>query len=209
MAHAAGHHAARLPWTLQHSAMPTGSGGRDIGIAEVERLLPRFERARWGGGLAIAYPEERDGVFRISHVPDQAQGQRSMFIDPGNGRILRDIGWRDYSPGARAIEWGVMTHLGRQYGLANQLINLGFCLAIIGFTVAGIVAWWHRRPVGSWGAPPRFPGDRLPLALVVTGLALAALFPLVGASLAAIAATAVVAAAGRALRLASGARLRH
>lgn len=179
-----GHHAEHgVPWTIRHSTPPAGSGARAIGIETVEAMLPLLDLARWGPGIRIFYPRGRAGVFTINYLPDKAQGQRTLYLDPGTGRIIGDVGWADYSPAAKAIEWGVMTHMGRQFGLANQLINLAFCLAIIGAVIGGLVAWWRRRTPRSFGAPPRQAGDRLPASLVVTGLALALLFPLVGASL--------------------------
>ncbi len=172
-----------VPWTIRHSASPTGSGGRAIGIAEVEARLPMLDQARWGPGIRVFYPRGASGVFMINYLPDKAEGQRTIYLDPGTGQILGDVGLMNYSPAAKLIEWGVMTHMGRQFGLANQLINLAFCLAIIAVVTAGLVAWWKRRAPGTLGVPHRQAGDRLPLPMILSGLVLAVLFPLVGASL--------------------------
>ena len=76
-----------------------------------------------------------------------------------------------------------MTHMGRQYGLPNQLLGLAVCLCLVGTTVAGVVLWWKRRPPGALAAPQRRAGDRLPRSIFVPLLLLAVLFPLLGASL--------------------------
>lgn len=185
-AHADQHAESGVPWTIQHSPRPNGSGTRGIGIGEVEARLIALDQARWGPGVRIFYPHDAAGVFMINYVPDKAQGQRTLYVDPGNGVILGDVGWADYSPAAKVIEWGVTTHMGRQFGLTNQLVNLAFCLAIIGAVVAGLLAWWKRRPLGTFGAPPHQAGDRLPAAMIVIGLAMAVLFPLIGMSLIAV-----------------------
>jgi uncharacterized iron-regulated membrane protein len=182
-AHAQHHSGADVPWTIRNTSPPTGSANQAIGIAEVAALLLMLDQRRWGPGIRIFYPGGPGDVFMINYVPDKAQGQRTLYVDPGDGRLLGDVAWDDYSPAAKAIEWGVMTHMGRQFGLANQLVNLAFCLAIIGAVIAGLAAWWKRRAPGTLGLPPRQKGDRLPLPLIVTGLVLALLFPLVGASL--------------------------
>ncbi|MFM9827880.1 MAG: PepSY-associated TM helix domain-containing protein [Sphingomonas sp.] len=183
---------AGIPWTIRHSTPPAGSGARAVGIAEVEALLPMLDQQSWGPGIRIFYPRGANGIFMINFLPDKAEGQRTIYVDPGNGRVIGDVAWADYSPAAKAIEWGVMTHLGRQFGLANQLVNLAFCLAIIGAVIAGLTAWWKRRTPGTLGIPPRQAGDRLPLPLIATGLVLALLFPLVGASLVAVGAIALM-----------------
>lgn len=173
----------KLPWTIRHSAMPQGSGMGPVGIARVETLLPLLDRARYGEGVRILYPQGPKGVFTVSYVPDKAEGQRTLHVDPGTGRVLGNVGWADYSPVAKAVEWGVMTHMGRQYGLANQLANLTVCLMLVGSVSAGLVLWWRRRPQGELGAPALQPGDRMPSEVKALLAVLAVLFPLVGATM--------------------------
>ena len=173
----------KLPWTMRHTPVPAGGGATQIGIADIERLLPMLDRARFGEGVRISYPKGAQGVFGISYVPDQAEGQRTIYVDPASGLILGNTGWADYSPVAKAVEWGVMTHMGRQYGLANQLANLLVCLVLVAGVVAGIVLWWCRRPKGNLAAPAQHVGDRLPPTVAGMIAVMAVLFPLVGASL--------------------------
>jgi uncharacterized iron-regulated membrane protein len=74
--------------------------------------------------------------------------------------------------------------MGRQFGVANQLIGLASCLAIIATVVTGTVMWWRRRPAGArLGAPRRIDGARIPAAFWPVIIGLSVLFPLVGASL--------------------------
>lgn len=172
-----------LPWSLTHHATPSGTHVMVAGIAPVEAALSRIEVATHGPGLKVNYPARPGDVFIASYVPAKAQHQRTLYLDAGDGRVLGSIGWSDYSPAAKAIEWGVMTHMGRQYGLPNQLLGLAVCLCLVGTTVAGVVLWWKRRPPGALAAPQRRAGDRLPRSIFVPLLLLAVLFPLLGASL--------------------------
>ena len=172
-----------LPWTIQHHGAPEGSHAPHASIGVVEPALARLEMPRFGPGVKISYPAEPGGIFLVSYVPSVAQGQRTLYLDPGSGDVLGDLGWKNYSPTAKAIEWGVMTHMGRQYGLANQLVGLAVCLGIVGAAVAGIVLWWKRRPAGTLAAPQLKQGDRLPRFLVVTLVVMGVLFPLLGVTL--------------------------
>ncbi len=177
----------KLPWTIRHSPVPqgslSGSGMGPVGIARIEALLPLLDRAHFGEGVRIIYPQGPKGVFTVSYVPDKAEGQRTLYVDPGTGRVLGNVGWADYSPVAKAVEWGVMTHMGRQYGLANQLANLAVCLMLVGSVSAGLVLWWRRRPQGELGAPVLQTGDRMPVGVKALLAVLAVLFPLVGATM--------------------------
>ena len=174
--------AAKIPWVIQHSPQPVG-GAPLVGIAKVEPHLAMLDRKQYGEGVRIFYPDEPGGTFMINYIPDKAEGQRTIHVDPATGRVLDDIGWEQYSPGGRAIEWGTMLHMGRQYGLMNQLANLAVCLALIGAVVSSLVHWWKRRPRGEVGAPTVQSGARLPVGLKLTLTGLAIIFPLVGASM--------------------------
>jgi len=185
-AHAVHGAAEKLPWTVRHSTAPATAGPRVLGIGDMEPLIARLDRRAHPEGLRIFYPASERGVFMISHAPDRAQAQRTIYVDPASGRVLGDIGWSGYAPVAKAVEWGVTTHTGRQYGRANQLANLTVCLLLIGSVVAGVLAWWKRRPVGTLAAPSKRDGDRLPTVLIWTIGATALLFPLVGLSLVAV-----------------------
>ncbi|MBK6672657.1 MAG: PepSY domain-containing protein [Proteobacteria bacterium] len=176
-----------LPWTIQHHGTPQGSAVPQARIGHVEGSLARLDTATHGPGVKVSYPAQPGGVFLVSFVPARAQGQRTLYLDPADGRVLGDISWRDYSPTAKAIEWGVMTHMGRQYGLINQLIGVFVCLTLVGTVVAGIVLLWKRRPTGRLAAPEVKAGDRLPRFLLVTLVTMGVLFPLLGATLAVVA----------------------
>ncbi len=171
--------AATLPWVIRQQAVPHASGPRRVGIAAVEPLLARLDRAQFGEGVRIIYPQAPGEPFTISYVPDRAEGQRTLYVDPVDGRVIDDIGWARYSPVGRIVEWGTMTHMGRQYGWPNQLANLIVCAGLIGSVVAGLTLWWRRRP----GSAPMGSSERLPAPLVALLAALGIAFPLVGASL--------------------------
>lgn len=174
---------AKTPWAIRHSHHPHGSGHGKASIADMEKLLPQLQTRQFGGGVRIFYPRDATGIFMISYVPDKAEGQRTIYVDPGTGKQLGNIGWREYSPLAKAVEWGTMTHMGRQYGLANQIANLIVCLVLIGSMVAGLILWWKRRPKGMLAAPTIKANDRMPGGVKALLIALAILFPLVGASM--------------------------
>lgn len=172
-----------LPWTIQHHGAPTGTPAARATIGVVEAALPRLDSERHGPGVKIVYPAGSAGVFLVSYVPARAQGQRTLYINPADGKVLGDLGWREYSPTARVVEWGVMTHMGRQYGRVNQLAGLFVCLTIIGAAIAGLLLWWQRRPPGRLAAVETRAGDRLPRFMVVTLCVMGVLFPLLGATL--------------------------
>lgn len=180
---------AAEPWTSQHHQVPAvpvnhrsaWPARAPADIAVLEPALALLPIAEFGPGVRVFYPkaaaEGNAEPFKISYVPDKAQGQRTLYVDPQSGAVLDDIGWSRYSLAAKVIEWGVMVHLGRQFGLVNQLLNLLFCLVAMFALLAGLRLWWQRRRSGRW-LPQRAKTDRLPLGLRVSLGVLVVLFPL-------------------------------
>lgn len=179
-AHAA--HGA-TPWALQgehlgHTAAPAPVDRAAALDAVVQTALAQGLPRPFG----VALSDDPALAWSVTHMAARAQDQRTLYVDP-TGKVVADIAYGDFGPAAQAIEWGVATHQGRQYGALNRWIMLAGCVAIWILALSGLAMWWVRRPKGRIGRPPRPVGRSryVLLAVVVTPLAL--LFPLVGASL--------------------------
>lgn len=193
--------AADLPWSMRQARPPLGGGAARVDLDQLVALAEA--RAMTGAVFRVIYPSEPGGVFTLSHVPDAAQGQRTVHVDPADGAVLQDVGWDQYSPLGKAVEFGVETHVGRQFGEANRLVMLASCVLLIATVMFGVAMWWTRRPKGALGIPPAREGYRPAWPILVAAVALGALFPLVGASMALIAALEWLAARLRARRTAA------
>jgi uncharacterized iron-regulated membrane protein len=183
---------------MDPSTAPTvaAAGPRPVPIAAV------LDIARQRGvtpGYVLRLPASAGGVYTIQSYPRQATGQRVIHLDQYSGRVIADLGFRDYGPVSKAVEWGIAVHTGGQFGLINQLVMLAGCLAIITLSVSAAVMWWRPRPQGRLAAPPApvQPGPVSGFALfaLATGL----IFPLLGLSI--LLAFAVDRLAPRALKL--------
>jgi uncharacterized iron-regulated membrane protein len=172
-----------LPWAIRISPSPAASGPENhMSIRDVLAIIDArgFDsRFIW----RVRYPGRPGDVFTASFVPDRAADQHTLYVDPNSGQVVGEVGWREYSPLGKAVEWGVTVHMGREFGRANQWAGLAICGLIVSSIVSGIVMWWKRRPQGTFGAPPRLPGARIPAWLLLVILILAVVFPLVGASI--------------------------
>ncbi|MEL6940526.1 MAG: PepSY domain-containing protein [Cyanobacteria bacterium J06598_1] len=136
-------------------------------------------------GFNITFPEGETGVYTASAFPNDPKQEITIHMDQYSGTVLASVGWKDYGLVPKAVELGVSVHMGKYFGLANQLVMLFAALVTILLAITGTVMWWKRRPKGSGliGAPPMPPyvqNWRVPVAIVaVLGLAL----PLMGLSL--------------------------
>lgn len=136
-------------------------------------------------GFNVVFPEGETGVYTVSAFPSDPTQEVTMHIDQYSGEVLADVRWKDYGLVPKAVEMGVAVHMGKYFGLANQLLMLAAALITMLLSITGVVLWWQRRPSGSGllGAPempPYVENWRLPL---VTVAVLGFIFPLVGFSL--------------------------
>lgn len=168
-------------WTMDAAEVPTAapSAARPLSVAAVERIARERGMAP---GYVIRLPASPGGVYTLQVYPKQATGQRVIHLDQYSGKVLADLGFRDYGRVSKATEWGIAVHTGGQYGLLNQLVMLAGCLGVIGLAVSAVVMWWRRRPRGRLGAPPR-PSAGAISAFALFALALGLLFPLLGLSM--------------------------
>ena len=174
-------HAQDLPWSIRHAPLPTRAGDADMTtIADLSQIAA--ERGIWRAGLRVIYPMHEDGVYTLSFVPDAAEDQRTVHVNPADGVILQDVAWENYSVLGKTVEFGVMTHLGRQFGEANRLTLLASCMLLVATVLFGLMTWWRRRPEGRLAAPPL--PDTVPYRVIVpVACVRGLLFPLAGVSM--------------------------
>jgi uncharacterized iron-regulated membrane protein len=168
------HRRAAVPWQDSPDRL---SLARIMAIAAERRVTAAY---------AIVLPQGPTGVFSIVTDRNRAFSRAYIHIDQYSGKILADIRYRDFGRIGKFYTFGIIAHEGQLFGLANQLVGLLVCLGIVTLAVTGLAMWWSRRPRGRFAVPvaPRlFAVSRGSVAVVV---ALAALLPLMAASLAAL-----------------------
>lgn len=163
-----------LPWTLREGGAATGAPG-DIGVDAVARIARHHGLA---SGYQLFLPAAPGAPYLVTAVTVQAQDARALAIEASDGAVAQDLDWRQFGVGARAVEWGVATHQGQQYGEANRLLMLAGCLCLLLLCLTAPVLWWKRR---FRVPPPVEPhvGRTLAVMMVTLGLFL----PLTGLSM--------------------------
>lgn len=177
-------HQGHTSWTMEQAKMPMSSapafGGEAFGL---DRAVAAFKQLGLAPGYAIALPSGPHGVYTGSVYPNDLSQQRVVHLDRYTGRVLLDMGYADYGPLGKGLEWGINVHMGQEFGLANQIVLALACVGIVLFCVAAGTMWWMRRPAGRLGVPAP-PADRRALRGVLTLLVVGGIiFPLMGASL--------------------------
>ena len=182
-------HMGHTTWSLEQARVPESTSTHAMGQPEMgqpinlDTAVDRFNQLGLAPGYAINVPQSPTGVYTASVYPNDLTRQRVVHLDQYSGQPLLDMSYADYGPLGKTLEWGINVHMGQEFGLANQLILLAACIAIVLLCVAGAVMWWKRRPTGGLGVPP-MPATRSALRGVMVLMVIGGIiFPLVGASL--------------------------
>jgi uncharacterized iron-regulated membrane protein len=175
-AHAhAGHHAHHAP------AAPLAEGPFEHTLP-LDHIVALAREHHVPEPFAIALPVGPSGVYSVLSDRTQPFKRAYLHVDQYSGRILADVRFKDFGYLAQFFSWGIVAHEGQLFGLANQILGTLAALGIVLFGVSGLILWWQRRPAGQLAAPVS--GSSLPRPVLFGTLALAALLPLLAASLA-------------------------
>lgn len=178
------------PWAVGNSRVPTSA--EPLAAQAQPKPLPLghvvAQLASLGltDGYNIVLPTSPTGVYSVSYFPNDPKNERTLYLDQYSGAVLKDIRYNDYGAVSKAVSYGTSLHMGRYFGLANQVLCAAISLGLAAMAVTGCVMWWKRRPQRSLGAPSR---ERAapPMRGWKTGLVLLGMiFPLMGATLLAV-----------------------
>jgi uncharacterized iron-regulated membrane protein len=167
-------------WTVENAPVPTSSPNVAAQHVGLDQIVDAANAGGMAPGFEVSLPSGRKGVYTAAIFPDDIARQRTIHFDQYTGKPRVDLKFADYGAGAKAIEFGIGVHQGEYLGLANQIVMLVTCLAIILTSVSAVVMWWRRRPSGRLGVPP-MPSQKsvfATLTLVILGFGI--LFPLTG-----------------------------
>ncbi|WP_245572944.1 PepSY-associated TM helix domain-containing protein [Lichenihabitans psoromatis] len=166
-------------WVMQTAPVPASTPTKTPPIG-LDQAVANAHDLGIMRGFEMSVPGDETGVYTAAIYPADLGQERTIHFDQYTGKPLVDLGFKDYGPVGKAIEFGINVHMGQQWGLANQLVMLATCFAIILSSVAAVVMWWKRRPVGRLGVPPYPAETRVYRALWIAAAALGLLFPLTG-----------------------------
>jgi uncharacterized iron-regulated membrane protein len=172
---------AQTPWAVGLTPVPDATAP-EAGAARIslDSVVALASAPGVSDGYSIALPTSANGVYTVSSFPADPRDERTLHVDQYSGKVLADIAYNDYGRVAQWISFGTSLHMGRYFGLANQLVCGAISLGLAAMALTGFVMWWKRSPERALGAPAR-PAQRLPMRAWKSGLTMLGLvFPLMG-----------------------------
>jgi uncharacterized iron-regulated membrane protein len=172
------------PWAMEKAPTPASHemAGMAMAPLTVDQAAAAFRRLGVAPGASITLPDAPQGAYTATWRPDRVEDTRIVYLDQYTGRVLGDVGFKDWGPAAKAIEWGIAVHQGQEYGPLNRYLMLAGCVAIVLLALSAATMWWKRRPQGALGVPPPPADPKAARGLIAIVAVMGVVYPLVGAT---------------------------
>ena len=164
-----------------HRTDGTAPEGPFAGAISLDRVIAVAVEHNVPAPFVIGLPVGPRGVFSAISDRNQPFSRTYLHLDQYSGRVLAEVRFGDFGYLAQFFSWGIIAHEGQLFGLANQILGTFLAAGVALLGASGLVMWWRRRPGRRLAAPTS--DARLPLPILLGTLALAALLPLLAASL--------------------------
>ncbi|MBU3078917.1 PepSY domain-containing protein [Sphingomonas sp. XMGL2] len=179
--HAGHDHAAMMQMASMEPA--SAPAGLDAMVASAAQARLAFPVIVTPPGAPGAFGRPGAMVWSVRSDAQNRPLRASITYDAATGRELSREGFADGHLADRVVGYGIAWHEGQLFGWVNQLIGVLTAIGLLTMAVSGFVLWRRRKPQDALGAPPpaSVPARIGGVALIL--LALAALLPLLAASL--------------------------
>ncbi|MFE2880394.1 PepSY-associated TM helix domain-containing protein [Streptomyces roseus] len=182
----AGHAGHTMPDGMEMPATPAAA---DIGI---DKAVAAARAAGVTHELRVTLPAKGKGYVVKEQDKQLPVHLDSVAVDPADGRIIDELRFADYPLLAKLTRFGIDLHMGKTFGLANQIALGALALAVMFLVFWGYRMWWLRRPTKDRAlsvgrAQPRGAWRKVPVAVLLPLAAATAVVgwfvPLLGISL--------------------------
>ncbi|WP_119395391.1 PepSY-associated TM helix domain-containing protein [Salinibius halmophilus] len=133
------------------------------------------------GKVYLALPQTSDSVFTVSNSAKLSE-QQVMHFDQYSGELLLHHTWDEVGMLSAGQQVVMRLHQGEFFGIANWLIALFTCIALVALSLAGITSYLMRKPKGKLGLPKPPASFRVGLGTLVLIAALGLILPAFGIS---------------------------
>lgn len=143
-----------------HGGAVTGGTAAAIDPAAFDTVLRAARDDDLGGPIEIGVPEDTATAWTVAQVDNTWPVHLDRAaIDPITGTIVARSDFANWPLLARLSKLGVQAHMGRLFGVVNQILLAALALGLLCVIVWGYRMWWQRRPTRAGrravaGTPP-------------------------------------------------------
>ncbi|MCE5002245.1 PepSY-associated TM helix domain-containing protein [Staphylococcus pseudoxylosus] len=191
-----------IPWATRENKQPASEGhaahhgGGEMSRTDIknqisiDKVATEAKKNGIDKPYSIVYPSNESAAFTVSKGSNTGvtgldvspYDEQTLYLDQYNGKDLGKVKYEEYGIIGKWFTWGVPLHEGHLFGVANKVINLLVCIALLTAVGLGLTSWIKKMKDSNVKVPPRVKKPMsIPLAIVL--IVLGILMPLFGFSL--------------------------
>ena len=140
-----------------HGGMSGPADPAPVDPAAADRVLVVARDAGLGGPVEIGVPADSGTAWSVTQVDDRWPIRKDrVAVDGNSGRVVARSDFADWPLPAKLTRYGIDAHMGRLFGVVNQVLLALLAAGLICVIVWGYRMWWQRRPTrrSGLGAAP-------------------------------------------------------
>lgn len=191
-----------IPWATRENKQPASEshaahhGGGEMPRTDIknqisiDKVATEAKKNGIDKPYSIVYPSNESAAFTVSKGSNTGvtgldvspYDEQTLYLDQYNGKYLGKVKYEEYGIIGKWFTWGIPLHEGHLFGVANKVINLLVCIALLTAVGLGLTSWIKKMKDSNVKVPPRVKKPMsIPLAIVL--IVLGILMPLFGFSL--------------------------
>lgn len=191
-----------IPWATRENKQPASEGhaahhgGGEMPRTDIknqisiDRVATEAKKNGIDKPYSIVYPSNESAAFTVSNGSNTGvtgldvspYDEQTLYIDQYNGNDLGKVKYEEYGIIGKWFTWGIPLHEGHLFGIANKVINLLVCIALLTAIGLGLTSWIKKMRGSNVKLPPRVKKP-MSIPLVIVLIVLGILMPLFGFSL--------------------------
>lgn len=191
-----------IPWATRENKQPASEGhaahhgGGEMPRTDIKNQISIDKVANEAkkNGIdkpySIVYPSNESAAFTVSKGSNTGvtgldvspYDEQTLYLDQYNGKDLGKVKYEEYGIIGKWFTWGIPLHEGHLFGVANKVINLLVCIALLTAVGLGLTSWIKKMRDSNVKVPPRVKKP-MSIPLVIVLIVLGILMPLFGFSL--------------------------
>lgn len=191
-----------IPWATRSNQQPASKetsahhGSGEIPNTKIQhqitidKVIAQAKKEHITKPYSIVYPAKAEAAFTVSKGSNTGvtgldvspYDEKTLYLDQYSGENLGEVKYQEYGVIGKWFTWGIPLHEGHLFGVANKVINLLICVALLVAIGLGLTSWIKRMGNRKVKVPVRVQKP-MSISLIIVLVILGLLMPLFGLSI--------------------------
>lgn len=125
-----------------------------VDLAQADTVLKAARDNGLTGPVELAVPESSGQTWTVAGIDNTwPVGLDRIAVDPATSAVTARSDFADWPLLAQVSKLGVQAHMGRLFGVANQVLLAPLAVGLLCVILWGYRMWWQRRPTRTGRRP--------------------------------------------------------